>query len=354
MGALLFATIIARNYHAQAEVLARSLLRHHSGATLAVLIIDGDEPDRETFAHPSVEVALLGDLPMEPSELHRMLICYNRMEMATAIKPWFLRLLLDRGGDIVCFLDPDIVVYSPFDDILRTAESAEIILTPHALTPFPRDGLFPEELTILRGGVFNLGFIAVGQASRPFLTWWHQRLTTDALFDMTIGLFTDQRWVDFVPVLFKHAICRDPGMNMAHWNLHERGVRRVNGTVVTGSGRPVRFFHFSGFDPASPHRLSRQGFDRPRVRLEDYPDLASMCREYAAELLGANYPAWLAEPYGYDRLPNGLLVPQHVRRRYRDALVAAVDRAVPADPMADNGAALVNWLAGQGITLGYS
>lgn len=353
MTAVLFASIIARNYHAQAEVLARSLLQHHRDARFVVLITDGDESDRAAFTLPGVEVALLRDLPMDQSELHRMLICYNRYEMATAIKPQLLRWLLDRS-DVVCFLDPDIVVYSPFDDIAASARTESIVLTPHVLTPFPRDGMFPEELTILRGGMFNLGFISVGQESRPFLDWWHQRLTTDALFDMEMGLFTDQRWIDFVPILFGHVVCRDPGMNMAHWNMHERGVRLSEGTVTTAAGVSVRFIHFSGFDPENPARISRQGYDKPRVRLEDEPDLAVLSREYAAELLRADYRKWLPEPYRHDHLPNGMRIHQEARRSYRDAVVAATDPTVPDDPLANEGGVLARWLCGQGITLAAS
>jgi hypothetical protein len=340
-----FATIIARNYHAHAEVMAASLLTHHHHARLVVLIIDGTESDRETFASFGLEVALLDDLPMERDELHRMLVIYNRLEMVTAVKPRLLSWLLDRGNTTVCYLDADAVVYSHFGDIVLAAERDEIILTPHVLTPFPRDGLLPAEYTILRGGMFNLGFIAVGQGSRPFLDWWHERLTIDALFDMEAGLFTDQRWVDFVPILFGHAVCRDPGMNVAPWNVHERGITRTAGRLTTSSGLPVRFFHFSGFDPENPVQLSRHGHDRPRVVLRAEPVLASLCDEYTTALMEAGYRAWSAEPYRFDWLPNGTRVHQDARRAYRDAVVGAKDHGAPRDPLADDGAALQDWLS---------
>lgn len=339
-----YATIIARNYHAHAEVMARSLLAHHRSARLMVLIIDGVESDRDTFASLGLEVALLDDLPIERGQLHRMLLYYNVMEMVTAVKPRLLRWLLDRGNTTVCYLDADVVVYCVFDDIISTAEQDAIVLTPHALTPFPRDGLLPTELTILRGGMFNLGFIAVGPDSRPFLSWWHERLTTDALFAMEAGLFTDQRWVDFVPVLFRHSICRDPGMNVAHWNVHERGLTRVADSLATSSGVPIRFFHFSGFDPENPAQLSRHGYDRPRVVLRTEPDLAILCEEYAAALLEAGYSTWSREPYRFDQLPNGIRLSQDVRRAYRHAIIEANSDSAPIDPLADGGAAFRDWL----------
>ena len=39
---------------------------------------------------------------------------------------------------------------------------------------------------------------------------------------MSRNMFTDQRWVDFVPSLFDHLILKDPGCNVAYWNLHGR------------------------------------------------------------------------------------------------------------------------------------
>ena len=37
-----------------------------------------------------------------------------------------------------------------------------IVLTPHMMQPFPKDGRQIDELFILAAGVYNLGFIAVG------------------------------------------------------------------------------------------------------------------------------------------------------------------------------------------------
>ena len=51
-------------------------------------------------------------------------------------------------------------------------------------------------------GLFNLGFICVGPTALPFLDWWHERLRLDAVVDPANALFTDQRWVDWVPSLF--------------------------------------------------------------------------------------------------------------------------------------------------------
>ena len=63
------------------------------------------------------------------------------------------------------------------------------------------------------------------------------------------GLFTDQRWVDLAPAFFEGLkILRDPGYNVATWNLTHRTVAGSLESGLTVNGRPLCFFHFSGFD----------------------------------------------------------------------------------------------------------
>ncbi len=122
--------------------------------------------------------------------------------------------------------------------------------------------------------MYNLGFIAVGESARPFLDWWWQRTRREALVDVPKMMFTDQRWVDFVPSFFDHHILKDPGYNVAYWNLHGREVR-AEGDRYLVNGEPLKFFHFSGFDSRRSWLLSKhQG--RPAARA---PERAACGRE---------------------------------------------------------------------------
>ena len=51
-----------------------------------------------------------GDLDIAPREFHHMATIYDVLELATAVKPWVLRHLLETD-DVVCYLDPDIEVF---------------------------------------------------------------------------------------------------------------------------------------------------------------------------------------------------------------------------------------------------
>ena len=159
-------------------------------------------------------------------------------------------------------------------------------------------------------------------------------------------MFTDQRWVDFVPSFFDHHILKDPGYNVAYWNLHARDVRYDGGRYLV-DGAPLRFFHFSGFDPRKPWLLSKHQGDRPRVLLSERPVLARICEEYRERLdvYGSNADA--RQPYGWNRLPSGMPLTARMRRFYWEAIKDAEEGKGPEPPGpfdASGADAFVAWL----------
>ena len=118
------------------------------------------------FAIFAVLVNLLSAVLACRRELQHMATMYDVMELATALKPFLLRHLLDEGAPSATYLDPDIEVLAPLDDIAEAAERDGIVLTPHRLTPAPDDGLQPDEQVYAQCGTYNLGFVAVGPGAR--------------------------------------------------------------------------------------------------------------------------------------------------------------------------------------------
>src|ERR1700704_2139170 len=98
-------TIVARNYLAPARVLAQSLVASNPDARLAVVVIDAID-DKEDFAQEPFEFISPLDIGIGADEYLRMATMYEVMELATAIKPWLLRTLLDRGAETATYLDP--------------------------------------------------------------------------------------------------------------------------------------------------------------------------------------------------------------------------------------------------------
>jgi glycosyltransferase involved in cell wall biosynthesis len=282
-------TIVARNYLAQAQVLVDSFRRHHPDGTFQVLLID--EPGTARPEVVGAEVVMLDEIGIAPDDLTHMALIYDLIELATAVKPSLLLSLLDRGYDHAIYFDPDISIERTISELPDLAREHDIVLTPHLTEPMPRDGHTPSEQTILLSGVYNLGFIAVGGTAegRRMLDWWRTRLLDDCLVDMEHGFFTDQRWIDFVPSLFRHVLVEDPSWNAAYWNLATRPLTRDEDGRVLISGRPRTFVHFSGYSPALPHLLTKHQGPRPRLLLSEDPLLRELCDDYGQRLVAAGF-----------------------------------------------------------------
>ena len=135
-------------------------------------------------------------------------------------------------------------------------------------------------------------------------------------------MFTDQRWADYMPSLFNHHLLKDPGYNVAYWNLHERPLTCADGRIYARN-LPLRFFHFSGFDPRMPWLLSRHQGERPRILLSEHPVLAALCEDYAAALDRAGFSASSQRRYGWEVSADGLAMTSRIRRLYWSAMIAA-------------------------------
>ena len=321
-------TIVARNYLAQASVLAQSFKHYHPDCPFAILVVDG--LDAECVRDDGVELLNLGRLALDPGDAIRMPMIYDVTELSTAVTPWLLRRLLTSETRAVIYFDPDIEIFAPLYHLADFAHKYSIVLTPHVTEPIPRDNLKMSESDILGAGIYNLGFIAVGPGSEAFLDWWAARLKRESVIDPSRMRFTDQRWIDFVPGLFHNYILRDPSYNVAYWNLHSRRLE-WNGRKYTVNGKSLRFFHYSGYNPDQSHLLSKHQGEHPRVLLSEHPAVARICREYKKKLVKAGFNESKREPYRFDYLSNGLKIGPHLRKLYREALDQA-ERGVDPEP----------------------
>ena len=203
---LSFFTICAQNYLALAIVLGRSLSESNTGARLTVFVLDGVPDDISGMDH--LDLRTVASVT-EPDDWFHRRIYYNVLELSTSVKPaCFLRMMND-GHQFVVYLDPDILVLGPFDDVTSAfAENQEIVLIPHTVKPFPNDKKSPGDLDILRSGIYNLGFAAFRNSRRnvEILTWWDEKLRTLCLSDPSEGVFTDQKWIDYLPAFEKMSI----------------------------------------------------------------------------------------------------------------------------------------------------
>ncbi|MGA2452721.1 MAG: methyltransferase domain-containing protein [Solirubrobacteraceae bacterium] len=305
-------TIIAKNYVAQARVLARSFAEHHPGGRCFALVIDDYDgyidPDDEPFA-------ILTPAQIGCVEFDEMVLRYTVLELSTAVKPWLLAHLLSDGRPAITYLDPDIRIYSSLEHLDELAREHGVVLTPHNVEPLPDDGERPSQVDILLAGVYNLGYVSLGAREEidTLLRWWRERLLNDCRVDPLNGYFVDQRWFDLAPGLVSdHAIVREPQYNLAYWNLHSHTLGH-DGVRYTVDGVPLAFYHFSGFDPQRPDVLSRH---QTRVRIGAGSALERICLQYTEELEAAGYAEAKGWPYTFDLLPSGIPYGALLRRLY--------------------------------------
>lgn len=322
-GSFAACTIVARNYLAQARTLIQSFLEHHPQSHFYLLVVDDEARAVDGAAFGSA-VSIVGPNDLALPRFREMAFQYDVTELSTAVKPALLCYMLDRGEQAVVYFDPDIVIYRPLNELVDGLGSASITLIPHLLEPIPRDGLIPDEQSILRSGAYNLGFIGLTDTveTRRFLEWWQERLVDNCRVDVANGLFVDQKWVDLVPSLFPGtAILRDETYDVAYWNLGSRRLDLRDNRYYVGD-RPLAFFHFSGFDPARPRTLSRH---QNRLSVEDGSPLAAILNDYSFRLRQHELARTRSTEYAYNRFDNGLEI--HLVHRH---LYASLDRAARA------------------------
>ena len=90
------------------------------------------------------------------------------------------------------------------------------------------------------------------------MDWWCKQLYDQCRVALADGVFVDQKWMDLVLSCVESSVLlRHPGYNVAYWNLPHRKISRDGAGQYLVNGEPLRFFHFSGFDPKLPSLISK-------------------------------------------------------------------------------------------------
>ena len=296
-------TVVARNYVPHARTLCESFLTHHPDGRFFVFLIDdldgAFDPQEEEFELLSFDCL---DLPMGDLFFYK----YSILELSTAIKPFLFKYIFtEYQVDSLLYLDPDLYITAALTSIYDAFSHSNIVLTPHMFTPPPDDGKSPSENDIMHSGVYNLGFLGMKKHDEVYalLDWWSSRLANKCVVDLANALFVDQRWMDLAPSYFDGVeILRDPTLNVAYWNLHERKMSKVNDLYYVNEKR-LSFFHFSGFDPHNFGTLSKH---QTRHAPSDNVALSIICKEYAEIMLGHEYDRLTKITVVFNSLSNGV------------------------------------------------
>jgi len=325
----IYCTIVAQNYLPQSLVLYDSIRKEEPSRLFVILVVDGNRKELET-GRPNLVVVDTTILGLTDREVLDLATIYDVVEFSTAVKPLFLKYLLELDEQAI-YLDPDTYVVSPLAELEALIDQHHIVLTPHLLAPIQPGKTFQSEINTLTVGVHNLGFCAVGRGALPFLDWWWSHLERECLIYPLLGLFVDQKWTDIGAVMFHAFSFGHYGYNIGHWNLHERRIEETQGRrLVVPSNDQVRLFHFSGFDPSDPESISV----RQNISLKDKglgsAALTKLSQEYAALLIDARKELGVSPSYPFTRDLQGKKLSKRLRKTFRKDLLT--DDSPPPSP----------------------
>jgi len=331
-------TSVTMNYVPKARVLAASVKRFHPDATFHLVLSDSIPEDLARDPAPFDHIIHVEDLPVE--NVKNWIFQHTLVELCTAVKGAAAQMIMNQHpGEPLFYFDPDIVILGPLTGLLEELSQHDILLTPHQLDPDNDPvAIADNEICSLKHGVYNLGFLGLAATAegRRFADWWAERLRLFCWAEIDHGLFTDQRWADLAPAFFPTlGILRDPGCNVATWNLTRRTVGGSLAEGFTVNGSPLTFYHFSGFDSgAQKVMLDKFGRNSPALyELREW--YIEECRRMGQDEIGQS-------PWAYGFFDNGKPITDHHRRLYRSRL--DVQRAFPEPTQAtERGKSYYHW-----------
>jgi hypothetical protein len=320
-----YCTIITKSHLAFARSLADSLSTWNSQSKLYVLLADRMDgyfnPDNEPFH--LIKIEELND----QVDIGRMCFYYTPLELCFCLRAWLHEYMFERTiFKKWIYLDSDILVYNSLKMISDSLEDISILLSPHLISIDPPLAINVnairkfESYLLRRGGIYNGGFLALRKTeeSKAFIEWFKNHLKMYG-FDNRPMQFGDQFWLTCVPLYFREvSVFREPGANLAYWNLYERNIERDSTGDIKVNGKPLLFYHFAGFDMNSPRQLTK--YEIPKGLKIIPNEIEELAEDYLGCLIKNGYKETTNYPYAFAKFKNGKLINPLMRRFYFEVL----------------------------------
>lgn len=241
---------------------------------------------------------------------------YNVVEACTAVKAdSFIFIANQYPAEKIVYLDPDMQIISPLEEIEPALEKSPVLITPHLTEPEKTtEGIEINELDALKHGIFNLGFLAIkpNSQSLEFLTWWRSRLRDYSFDDKERGLFTDQKWINLAIGFFDYIkIFRNEGYNVATWNISNRKLSKNNNQLVV-NGTNLRLLHFSGYDSGAHHGMMKKFAKHNSIFLK-------LSKKYTKELKEISKDLSIDKSWSYGFFSNGEEISNVHRKNFNES-----------------------------------
>jgi hypothetical protein len=276
--------------------------------------------------HEFSTVVLAADLGI--ADFTAMIFSYTAFEGCMALKAQVLLWAMEQfpNEDTFLYLDCDTFAYSEFSEVASYLSTADILLTPHHVHDEETlEGISDNMVRTLACGTFNSGFVGVRRspAAQAFLDWWTSKLRRFCYCDPHTGLFHEQKWLDLAPSFFDITVLREPGYNVANWNVSKRHITTTTAGYMV-NGTPLRFFHYSMADSCKDiYYLVKYSWSESPI-LEMRTQYTRAVKRYDIHCISTT-------PWSYGCFASGEPIADSIRRKVRQ--VPALLKLFP-DPFA--------------------
>lgn len=171
---------------------------------------------------------------------------YNTLERICSLRAKVVLNSFERGYQGVIFLGAKVKFFKqPRELVMPLYDGYNAVVTPHILEPLPEDGKFPSNASLSFTGHISTDVVSFKNSPEmiKFLEWQDKIMKTQCR--TTTHTYLDQSWLNFLPFFVNDVkILKDPGYNIAYWNV---GQRNLDDVVC---------FQYSGLDLNNPERIS--------------------------------------------------------------------------------------------------
>jgi hypothetical protein len=318
-------TIVTKNYVGLAKVLGESIILRDPNVKFYVFIADEFDSSFKAPNDNFTYIECKNHLDIDKNLWNKMSFQYNLTEFCTSIKPFCFKYLMNSTKNTkLIYFDPDILVFSKLDYIWDKLDHFEAVVTPHISSmEVNYTGDMPE-INILGAGMFNLGFLGLRNSNLAIkiCDWWKSRLIDKCFSEKTEHLFTDQKWMNFLPCFLTSDqlyISRNLGLNVAPWNFFERKLTIINdqffivNRISEELPHELYFVHYSGFN----YKELKANNNKNIASLKVYEDLNPIFDRYIDVLKLNDVPKYFIYPYTYGIFSNGKPILNFHRRLFR-------------------------------------
>lgn len=152
-------------------------------------------------------------------------------------------------GDIVTYLDADLMFYSSPAPIYEAIANASIGLVGHRFHWWAK--------RLEKYGRFNVGWVSfrADATGLEAARWWRNSCIDWCYGGVDGDRFADQKYLDHIFLKFPNVVeVTHPGANVGPWNICRHAIAQGPDTTFVVDGKfPLIFFHFAGLKEIEPN-----------------------------------------------------------------------------------------------------